>query len=79
MLLFLQITFIVLSAACAALVIPLGILLDWPWALGSALVAVLFYVLTLLCKQTRSLRGETSVMEQEDDQTQEEKISDEKE
>lgn len=58
MLLFFQIFFTVCAAICVGAVVPLGIWLDWLWAGFSVLGAILCYVLMLLCKQTRAMRGE---------------------
>ena len=65
MLLFLQITLTILSAICAAAVIPLGAFFDWPWAIGFALGAVLFFVLMLLCKQSRALKEDAQKVPEE--------------
>lgn len=53
MLLFLQIALTILSALAVAAVIPLGAFLGWTWAIVCALLACLFYILMLLCKQAR--------------------------
>ena len=65
MLLFLQILFTVLSALCIGAIVPLGIWQGWLWAGGAFLGAILFYVLMLLCKQSRILRGETTEEEKQ--------------
>jgi membrane protein implicated in regulation of membrane protease activity len=59
MLLYLQITFIILSAICVGALLPVGTYLGWTWAGACILLAVLFFGLTLLCKQARTARGET--------------------
>ena len=56
MLLVLQITFTILSALCLAGFIPIGAWLGWGWAIGCALVAGLFFVLMLLCKQALQMK-----------------------
>ena len=56
MLLFLQITFTVLSALCVAAFMPIGAWLGWGWAIGCALVAVVFFLLMLLCKQSLQMK-----------------------
>ena len=63
MLLFFQIFFTVLSAICVGAVVPLGMWLGWIWAGIAVLGAILCYVLMLLCKQTRALRGEIPIEE----------------
>ena len=56
MLLYLQIALTILSAICAALVMPLGVWLGLNWAIALALAAVMFFMLMKLCKQTREFR-----------------------
>lgn len=56
MLLVLQITFTILSALCVAAFMPLGAWLGWGWAIGCALVAVVFFLLMLLCKQSLQMK-----------------------
>ena len=56
MLLVLQITFTILSALCIAAFMPIGAWLGWDWAIGCALVAGVFFVLMLLCKQSLQMK-----------------------
>jgi len=49
----LRIVFTILSAVCIAAVFPMGFLFDWPYAIAAALVALLFFGLMLLCKQSQ--------------------------
>ena len=74
MLLVLQITFTILSALCIAAFIPIGAWFGWGWAIGCALVAVLFFFLMLLCKQSLQMKAcpkidETDENKQEADET----------
>ena len=73
MLLYLQITFIILSAVCVAALLPVGTYLGWAWAGACILGALLFFGLTLLCKQTRAMRGETDEPKDENPQDTENK------
>ena len=59
MLLYLQIALTILSAICVALVLPLGVWLGFGYAIGIALAALMFFMLMLLCKQTREFREKT--------------------
>ncbi len=45
-----RIIFTIISAVCAAAVLPLGAWLSWLWAGIAILSAFLFYVLMLWCK-----------------------------
>lgn len=56
MLLTLQILFTILSALCIGAFVPVGAFLGWGWAIGCALLAVLFFGLMLLCKQSLQLK-----------------------
>ena len=75
MLLYLQITFIILSAICVGALLPVGTYLGWTWTGACILLAVLFFGLTLLCKQARVARGEIDEEngEETSDKTQNEK------
>lgn len=48
----LQILFTVISAVLIAAIVPVGIFLGWGWSGVCGILAVLFFVLTLLCKQS---------------------------
>ena len=67
MLLILQITFTILSALCIAAFMPAGTFLGWPWAIGLALAAVMFFMLMKLCKQSLQFREEEAQKEKEKD------------
>ena len=69
MLVKLQILFTILSAICIAAFIPVGSLLDWPYAILCGLLAALFFGLMLLCKQ--------AVAKKEEEKAQAEKQTDE--
>ena len=56
MLLILQITCTILSAIFVASFIPVGVWLGWGWAIGCALLAGLFFLLMLLCKQSVQMK-----------------------
>lgn len=58
--LYLQIICIVISAVFAGLTLPVGTWLGFEWAIGSVMLAVLFFGLCLLCKQTRAKKEEKS-------------------
>ena len=66
MFLTLQIVFTVLSALCVAAVIPVGALVGWAWAGACGLIALLFFGLTLLCKQSNAQREEKDKREESD-------------
>ena len=68
MLLFLQITFTILSAICIAGFMPLGAWLGWGWAIGCALLAGLFFMLMLLCKQSLQMKQCPTVDETENEE-----------
>ena len=51
MLLRLRVIFTVISAVFLAAVFPVGIFLDWPWAVACALCAGLIFVLMWVCKK----------------------------
>ncbi len=48
----LRILFTFFSAICIALIIPIGAFFDWFWAIGCALLALLFFVIMLIFKQS---------------------------
>ena len=52
----LRIVFTILSAICVAAAVPLGILLDFPYALGAALFALLFFGVVLLIKNRQDAK-----------------------
>ena len=54
--LFLQITFTIISALFLAAAIPVGALVDWAWALACGFCALLFFSLMLLCKQSLAMK-----------------------
>ena len=56
MLLKLRIILTILSALCAAAVLPIGTFFDLPWAIATALGGVLFFLLMLLVKQEQEKR-----------------------
>ena len=66
MILYLQITFTILSAICIALVLPIGTWLGFIPAIALALAAVMFFMLMKLCKQTREFREKAN--EKDDEQ-----------
>ena len=49
----LQVVFTILSAVCIAILIPVGVFLGWVWAGICAISAFPFFMLMLLCKQSR--------------------------
>ena len=55
MLLRLRVIFTVISAVFLAAVFPVGIFLDWPWAVACALCAGLFFVLMWVCKKKQEI------------------------
>ena len=66
MLLVLQITFTILSALCIGAFMPIGVWLGWGWAIGCALVAGLFFLLMLLCKQSLQMKQTPNTDESND-------------
>lgn len=56
MLLILQILFTILSALCIGAFVPVGVFLGWGWAVCCALLALAFFALMLLCKQSLQLK-----------------------
>ena len=49
----LRIIFTILSAICVAAVLPVGAFLNFTWAIITALVAFLLYLLMMACKQAQ--------------------------
>ena len=78
MLLYLQITFIILSAICVGALLPVGTYLGWTWAGACILLAVLFFGLTLLCKQARTAREEIEQANDEENPNETQNEKDEK-
>ena len=78
MLLYLQITFIILSAICVGALLPVGTYLGWTWAGACILLAVLFFGLTLLCKQARTAREEIEQANDEENPNETQNENDEK-
>lgn len=72
MLLYLQIAFTIVSALFLAAAIPVGALLNWAWALACGFCALLFFGLTLLCKQTLAMKNPPNE-EKEENEPQEKK------
>ncbi|MBQ8685924.1 MAG: hypothetical protein IJ514_07115 [Clostridia bacterium] len=58
MLLYLQIAFIIIAAVFAAAALPVGTWLGFPWAIACVMLALLFFGLCLLCKQSRAKHEE---------------------
>ena len=56
--LYLQIISIVISAIFAGLTLPVGTWLGFEWAIGSVMLAVLFFGVCLLCKQPLAKKDE---------------------
>ena len=54
----LQILFTVISAMLIAAIVPVGIFLGWGWSGACGILAVLFFVLMLLCKQSVAQNAE---------------------
>ncbi len=57
MLVYLQIAFTILSALFIAAIIPVGALLNWAYALACGFIALLFFGLMLLCKQSIAMNA----------------------
>lgn len=57
MLVYLQIAFTILSALFIAAIIPVGALLNWAYALACGFIALLFFGLMLLCKQSIAMKA----------------------
>lgn len=57
----LRILFTILSAICIALIIPVGAFFGWFWAIAGALLAVLFFVIMLIFKQSHERQEQTNV------------------
>ena len=53
MFLILRVTFTIISALLVAGVFTIGMFFGWGWAGASALLAVAFFMLMLLCKQSQ--------------------------
>ena len=55
----LRIIFTLLSAACVAVVIPVGTLFDLTWALIVGISAGVFFLVAMICKQAQEKREPT--------------------
>ncbi len=64
MFLYLRIVFSILSALCVGALIPLGVFLGFEWAGVCLLGAILFFGLTLFCKQSQELKENSTKIEE---------------
>lgn len=73
----LRIIFTILSAICAAAVLPVGTFLGLAWAITAALAAVAFFLIMLIFKQEQEKR-EPQPLEEPSNEEEEEKTGEEK-